>query len=172
MRQPKSNLIKYEINVEDKHTNSEFADYRELISEKNFLDVRSRANNIGEVNLMSADSFSKELNYSVPSETGAGSYHVRIVVYDLQETDTSAMAPGDINTLIRNSQLEVDCNCPAFLYWGFKYIGTVDGYSLFPENIPPNVRNPQQQGYVCKHIYRALQTYPFNVNIIRQALVG
>lgn len=40
-------------------------------------------------------------------------------------------------------------NCPAFLYWGFKYIAWKKGYGLIPEYRRPKVRNPNQRGFVC-----------------------
>lgn len=52
-------------------------------------------------------------------------------------------------------------NCPAFLYWGFKYMAWKNGYGLERETRVPRVRNPHQQGYVCKHIYQCCMVYPF-----------
>lgn len=157
--------------MEDK-IRSDFETYRDLMSEKSFLQVQARANNIGAVSLLSADPLNNELHYSVPSETSGGSYDVRIVVDDLNNVDTSQMTPNEINTLIRGSELHVNCNCPAYTFWGFKYIGTIDDYTLEREARYPEIRNPNLQGSVCKHIYRALQVYPFSTNTIRQALVG
>ena len=52
-------------------------------------------------------------------------------------------------------------NCPAFQYWGFKYIAWKKGYGLQKETRRPMVRNPHQQGHVCKHLYLVLSLYPF-----------
>lgn len=54
-----------------------------------------------------------------------------------------------------------NCTCPAFLYWGFKYMAWKNGYGLERETRVPRVRNPHQQGYVCKHIYQCCMVYPF-----------
>lgn len=52
-------------------------------------------------------------------------------------------------------------NCPAFLYWGFKYKAWKKGYGLKKEIRRPVLRNPYQKGFVCKHLYFVLQLYPF-----------
>lgn len=162
---------KYNRDMEDK-IRSDFETYRDLMSEKNFLQVQARANNIGAVTPLSADPLSNEIHYSVPSESNSGSYDVGIIIDDLNKIDTTQMSPKDINALIRGSQLHVNCTCPSYTYWGFKYIGTRDDYAIESETRRPDVRNPDLRGNICKHIYRTLQVYPFYTNTIRQALVG
>jgi len=57
----------------------------------------------------------------------------------------------------------VHCTDPSWVYWGFKYIGTVDDYAVYPENRPPDINNPGKRGSVCKHLDNVLYTIPFNV---------
>ena len=52
-------------------------------------------------------------------------------------------------------------NCPAFHYWGYKYKAWKMGYGLEKELRRPVIRNPHEKGYVCKHLYLVLQTFPF-----------
>jgi len=52
-------------------------------------------------------------------------------------------------------------NCPAFHYWGYKYKAWKMGYGLEKELRRPVIRNPYEKGYVCKHLYLVLQTFPF-----------
>jgi len=52
-------------------------------------------------------------------------------------------------------------NCPAFKYWGYQYITTQLGAAVTPEHRPPNVRNPQRKGDVCKHLALVLRVLPF-----------
>ena len=52
-------------------------------------------------------------------------------------------------------------NCPAFHYWGYKYKAWRMGYGLEKELRRPVIRNPHEKGYVCKHLYLVLQTFPF-----------
>lgn len=56
-----------------------------------------------------------------------------------------------------HSNYKISCTCPAFLYWGFKYILTQRGDVLGPgENRYPKVRNPDLFGIVCKHLWLVL----------------
>lgn len=53
--------------------------------------------------------------------------------------------------------LKVKCTCPAFLYWGFKYITTKrDTVYGEPEQRRPKIRNPKEYGIVCKHLQLVL----------------
>lgn len=144
--------------------------YRKLMSEKNFLQVQKRANNIGKVDMTNVLYNNREIIFTVPSESGNGSYAVHVRFEDLDRRKTRSMTPADINDVIRNSDLRVKCNCPAYKFWGFKYISTEAGYGLSVESRNPEIRNPDKRGYVCKHIYRALQVTPFMTNSIRTKL--
>lgn len=55
----------------------------------------------------------------------------------------------------------LDCNCPAYLYWGWKYKATQQGYALHEETRFPKIRNPKLKGSVCKHLENVLLTLPF-----------
>lgn len=148
------------------------ANYRDLISNKTFLDVRRRANNIGEVDLFEKVNYrERRLTFHVPSETGVGSYRASIIVDSLDRRSAKELRPSVVNGIIRNSNLLVYCTCPAFKYWGFKFIGTLEQYGINPETRYPDIRNPRLEGKVCKHLYRALQLYSFNIDKIRQNLV-
>lgn len=59
--------------------------------------------------------------------------------------------------------LKVSCTCPAYLYFGYKYILTqLDTNESDDEHRFPKVRNPKLQGVMCKHCYIALKAFPFN----------
>ena len=49
-------------------------------------------------------------------------------------------------------EVKVHCTCPDFGYGGWQYIGTQLDFSTQKENRPPDVRNPNQEGTVCKHV--------------------
>lgn len=54
--------------------------------------------------------------------------------------------------LALKGEVKVHCTCPDFGYAGWQYIGTQLDYSTQKENRPPDVRNPNQVGTVCKHV--------------------
>ncbi len=57
-------------------------------------------------------------------------------------------------------------NCPAFLYWGFAYKAWMRGYGLVRETRRPIVRNPKEQGFVCKHLYAIMNAWKFYAPMI------
>lgn len=71
------------------------------------------------------------------------------------------LQPIEIVRKIIAGDIKVHCTDPSWLYWGFQYKGTKNGYARFPENRPPKIRNPKLQGSTCKHIDNALLSLPF-----------
>jgi len=64
--------------------------------------------------------------------------------------------------VLQDTEVEVKCSCPAFLYWGPAYILTRRSAKYTePETRPPRIRNPRQYGAVCKHLAGVLKVYPF-----------
>lgn len=67
---------------------------------------------------------------------------------------------GDaVHYAIEDLDIHVKCDCPAFLYYGYKYMATKLSYlyGLPKENRPPKIRNPQYRGTVCKHSDKVLR---------------
>jgi hypothetical protein len=60
-----------------------------------------------------------------------------------------------------DGNLALNCTCPSFLYWGYRYLLTKHDASIFPETRPPVKRNPYQRGIVCKHLNRTIKAFPF-----------
>lgn len=60
---------------------------------------------------------------------------------------------------IRESDILVDCDCPSYIFGGFKYINTEFGTALKPENRPPLITNEAYAGVLCKHLISALNEY-------------
>ena len=59
--------------------------------------------------------------------------------------------------------LKISCTCPAYLYFGYKYILTqVDANEDKDEHRFPKIRNPKLQGVMCKHCYIAISALPMN----------
>lgn len=52
-------------------------------------------------------------------------------------------------------------NCPAFHYWGYKYMAWKRGYGIQKEVRFPYVRNPHERGFLCKHLHFVLSIFPF-----------
>jgi len=76
-----------------------------------------------------------------------------------------------INKALLENELELYCSCPAFLYWGFRYIATKKDAAVakYKETRHPDVRNPKLNGIHCKHMVKAIDAVPFLIARIAQA---
>jgi len=134
----------------------------------------------GGVNLLSQTP--EVWSFSVASASGKGVYDVTLHFKNIPEmltkfvpnvdlwnkdktsVDYNLLGPEVLNML----DLEVDCSCPADLYWGPEYIKTQKQAQYgHQEQRPPNVRNPRQYGILCKHqeaLFDKLPSYNFTFN--------
>lgn len=142
------------------------ATYKDLLSEKNFLQVQRRARALMRDGTQLVAILYSE--HELIFKTASGTYSKRItwtqrisledMTIDMIENCRSF---SDVETLLKNSNLKVDCDCPADLYWGYKYIRTRKNAALVKEHRRPVIRNPHEQGFLCKHLYLVLQLFPF-----------
>lgn len=78
---------------------------------------------------------------------------------------------GQMVQLALTGDVKVFCNCPDYLYGGFKYMGTELDYNLgTKEKRFPSMRNPNLEGTVCKHLFRVLTQLPMHYPVIRKKL--
>jgi len=64
----------------------------------------------------------------------------------------------------KTADVELECSCPADLFWGKHYIRSQDKYRAKygePENRPPDIRNPKKYGAYCKHLQVLMRVLPF-----------
>lgn len=76
-------------------------------------------------------------------------------------------------TAILTIPMKTYCTCPAYTFWGSKYIATKKGYNINSkgrEDRPPNVRDPKRKNIVCKHI--AAVTLALKSQSVYKAMVG
>ena len=73
-----------------------------------------------------------------------------------------------IDFALNYGDVHIRCNCPAFLYWGYAYIGTQLRYlyGVPRENRYPNERNPNVEGTICKHCDAVIQYCLSNKSLI------
>lgn len=67
--------------------------------------------------------------------------------------------------IVRDTNLQTVCSCPADLYYGGHYIRTKgDSKYTEPENRPPDIRNPDKKGAYCKHLHVLMDNLPFYIS--------
>lgn len=139
--------------------------YKKLLSEKQFLKVQARARALQRdgTDLYAIVYNKNELIFKTRSATNRKIIWTQHIVIDELSLDKIANAKSfvDIEKLIKDSALKIYCDCPAFQFWGYKFMAWKRGYGLVKELRAPKIRNPHQQGFVCKHLYLIMQLYPF-----------
>lgn len=110
------------------------------------------------------------------------SYKQRIVLLALEpllrakapkkRTKVKRLSMLDKVRYVVDGDLQVSCTCPAYLYWGYKYINTSLGTAApgAKERRAPDIRNPQRRGIVCKHLDLVLSVLPFVASSITRDL--
>lgn len=132
--------------------------YRDIIRETTFLDVGRRSREVGPAYISSVSQFSNIVEFTINGLTDSYEEYIRVTALD--NIETSVLSLTELTTLIKESDLEVACTCPAFTYWGFQYVSAVDDYGLWIAGISPDIRNPQLKGGGCKHIHSILNSWP------------
>lgn len=108
--------------------------------------------------------------FRVPSVTAnpPTNYLVKIKLVDYPEVadDETLDTRGKVRLAIAGD-LKISCTCPAYLYFGYKYILTqLDSNEADKEHRFPKIKNPKLQGVMCKHCYTAINAFPFNWTMI------
>lgn len=104
--------------------------------------------------------------FRVPSVTAdpPTSYVVKIQLVDYAEiSDDDSLDTREKVRLAIAGDLKISCTCPAYLYFGYKYILTqLETNESDEEHRFPKIKNPRLQGVMCKHCYAAINAFPLN----------
>lgn len=104
--------------------------------------------------------------FRVPSVTAKPptTYVVKVKLVEYPEiADDETLSTREKVRLAIAGDLKISCTCPAYIYWGYKYILTqLDTNAIDPEHRFPRVKNPRLQGVMCKHCYVALNIFPMS----------
>lgn len=104
--------------------------------------------------------------YRVPSVTAdpPTNYLVKINLVDYPEiAEEEDISVREKVRLAIAGDLKISCTCPAYLYFGYKYILTqLYTNESDDENRFPKIKNPDLHGVMCKHCYIALKAFPLS----------
>jgi len=112
--------------------------------------IKSRAS---DVQLLSVDNNQVSNTLTYKATTGNGEYTVKI---------RAVPADGSEKKVWEAKDVYLSCSCRHWRYGGCEHHAKKGDY-LYAEDHPrgtlgkPNIRDPEGNNYVCKHVYRALQ---------------
>jgi hypothetical protein len=95
---------------------------------------------------------------------------IRFLLWDEIGGDPDMTPREKALRILNESPLQLDCDDPSFLYWGYEFVLTQMNAAIEPESRPPNKNNPHQLGLVCKHLHRVLRSLPFYNGDIAKAI--
>lgn len=81
-----------------------------------------------------------------------GKYDQEVLIPDIKVVSKMKGTDEEKIRIALDGDVKVHCTCPDFRYGGFQYLGTQLGFSSKPLDIPAPVRNPGDEGTVCKHL--------------------
>lgn len=117
------------------------------------------------------DGFKKDtFRFLVPSRLNAWQVYVQFDQFNQLVNDHDLTAPEAARLMLWTGDVRVHCNCPSFLFHGYKYILTQLDASIYPEGRFPKIKNPDLKGVACKHARRTLQVLPFQLGPIASAV--
>lgn len=100
----------------------------------------------------------KRFKFLVKSTESYSSPNGHIVSFLYPKIPLIQAYEGKIAATPRNADVKVWCTCQAWQYWGAAYNATDRKYNLDKiENIEPNVRDPNREYLVCKHVHASLR---------------
>lgn len=101
------------------------------------------------------------ITFRTKSQTNPRKYYTQYIkLLDMKDLDyVKDLTKKEIIRLMLSGDIAVYCNCPDFLYKGYKYMGYNMGYGFFREMRFPKKRNPNLEGTVCKHLGAVLSVY-------------
>lgn len=86
---------------------------------------------------------------------------VRFMAWDEVGGDPNLTPKEKASLLLWSSDVQLHCDDPSFLYWGYQYILSTMDAAMIPEFRYPKINNPGLEGIVCKHLNRVLHVLPF-----------
>jgi GNAT superfamily N-acetyltransferase len=88
-------------------------------------------------------------------------YQVKVIFKDIVIIARDKQIPiaDAVRYAIEDLDMNISCQCPAFLFYGYRYMGTQLSYlyGLPREHRPPRIRNPKMRGSVCKHADKVMR---------------
>lgn len=140
--------------------------YQQFLNEKFLSDIYdesdedrlSRSNNVvvsyKKIRHRTAQNRIKTIIFDAYDTKGSGTiWTVQIQIPDYRDISRSKKMSYDekVRMVLGAGEVKVDCNCPDFLYGGFKYKATQFNYGIKIETIEPTIKNPELKGSACKH---------------------
>jgi hypothetical protein len=89
---------------------------------------------------------------------GKSPYELKLRVDDYSKVSRLKGTVKEKLDLALGGDISLFCSCPSFRYNGYMYMADQLAYGIKSQQLFPEIRNPQLQGTVCKHLYQLMET--------------
>jgi len=109
---------------------------------------------------------------SKDSKTGSGQYHTQMMeIPDYREISRlrkNISLKEKIKLAVEAGDVNVKCTCRDFKYKGYQWMADAGDYGIDKQDIPPNEKNPNLEGSLCKHLHSVLDSVDYYYNEIER----
>lgn len=95
-------------------------------------------------------------------------WHQYILFEDFYTTakDKNIPLKDAIEYAVNHGDVHIFCDCPAWLYWAYKYYATTLDYTYggYKEHRAPTRNNPNMESMLCKHMSKVLEYLQENID--------
>ena len=109
---------------------------------------------------------------SKDDKTGSGNYHrqeIEIPDYrDISKLQKNISLKEKIKLATEAGDINIKCECQDFLYKGYQWMADAGDYGIDKQDIPPNEKNPNLEGSLCKHLHSVLESIDYFYNEIER----
>jgi hypothetical protein len=112
------------------------------------------------------------MKFFVPSPTRINMWntYIQFDEWNAEVRDTAITAVEAARLLLWSGNIKIFCPCPAYNFYGMKYIDTQLDIAIVPETRFPGIRNPNLKGLACKHLIRTIKVLPFHLGDMAKAI--
>lgn len=125
--------------------------------------TKDRSDDIGNVTYLGiTEDFTLKFRIRSVTSDPPTSYEVKVKLLDMPDVwDDEDLTMREKVRLAISGDIQINCTCPAYKYFGYEYILTQLGADAGKgERRFPKVRNPKLQGIMCKHCYATMTMFP------------
>jgi hypothetical protein len=117
----------------------------------------SRSGNV-RVKFTKANRRTKRAFFSAHDTKGSGKkYEITVDLSEHKGLQKDMNQHEAVQLAVEAGDIKTHCNCPDFLYGGFKYMADELSYGTRTEKRFPGINNPDLEGSVCKHTLAVLE---------------
>jgi hypothetical protein len=102
----------------------------------------------------------KIMEFKTQSQSNKNKYYTQLIeLTEIDSIDDSDITITErVKLATEAGHVKIHCNCPDFLYKGYEWMAYEGDYGIVRQEILPNIKNPNLEGALCKHLYAVAES--------------